>query len=180
MRQTKIPTPNELRQHVIDLSKAFHIELLQLPGMPYEAAVAAQLSFFGKEGEGARGLKVEKNLNFVLCRPVVDESTYAVAMHEFGHVLHPTGRLQTPGQPPNWMLRLQEEESAWEWAEMNALDWSPTMEHVKEFAVSTYRATHRRIMEDKELRARAEFRRTHLPAPKKYRSMKDFLEDKPK
>lgn len=175
-RQTKIPTSSELAQHVRDLCKAFNVKLLELPGYPYEEAAAAQLAFFDEK----TGVQTKESIDLVVCAPVGDESTYAVAMHELGHTLHPTGRLQEFNKPKNWMLVLVEEESAWEWAEVNGLDWSPTMCQVRDWALVEYRKLHHKILEDKELRARAEFRRTHLPPPKRYKSMKDFLEDKPK
>lgn len=48
--------------------------------------------------------------------PVKTAVTYAVALHEIGHVVgHSSG------------LRIDKEAQAWEWAEMNAMEWTEPM-----------------------------------------------------
>lgn len=89
--------------------------------------------------------------------PIIDETTFAVAMHELGHALHPTGRV-TDSQGSMSMrklgkiatlrdmrLMLLEETSAWEWAEANTPGWTPPMQSVKDWALSTYYAHARRL-----------------------------------
>jgi hypothetical protein len=54
--------------------------------------------------------------------PIRSEISYAVALHEIGHIV---GRHQLSR---NSMVR---ERWAWRWAQRNALTWTPTMERVR-------------------------------------------------
>lgn len=56
----------------------------------------------------------------VTISPVVDEATFAVAMHELGHCA--TGHFDR---------KIEAERAAWAWAESNSPFWSATMESVK-------------------------------------------------
>lgn len=69
---------------------------------------------FYKEGLKARAWR---KLRRIRIRPVKTASTYAVALHEIGHVL---GRRQS-------QTRLYAEIGAWEWAKNNAGFWSSVM-----------------------------------------------------
>ena len=54
-------------------------------------------------------------------------STYAIALHEIGHVVGPqSGR------------RLDKEAQAWRWAEQNALEWTDGMARLAARCVETY------------------------------------------
>ena len=63
----------------------------------------------------------------VKIRPVKSPVTYAVALHEFGHVL---GR--------NSGRRVDKEVQAWEWAKANALVWTRRMNDTKRDALQSY------------------------------------------
>lgn len=54
----------------------------------------------------------------VKIRPVKSDITYAVAMHELGHILS-SGQRGT---------RLDKEADAWMWAKAHALEWTPAMQ----------------------------------------------------
>lgn len=54
-------------------------------------------------------------------------STYALALHEIGHVVGPqSGR------------RLDKEAQAWRWAEQNALEWTDGMARLAARCITTY------------------------------------------
>jgi len=104
-----------LRRHVFELARAFDVRVIETDIKPDAAAASA-------------------HHRAVVISPIVDETTYAVALHELGHVLSPTGFVPDRTQD----LTLLQEESAWAWARHYALDWSPAMESVAEWAFSTY------------------------------------------
>ena len=68
----------------------------------------------GDHSRGGRAWRKSKRINI---RPVKTAITYAVALHEIGHVVGPkqSGR------------RLERELAAWQWARQNAKAWSPAM-----------------------------------------------------
>jgi hypothetical protein len=97
------------------------------------------------------GLPVSQRRSFVLLPRVQDETTYAVALHELGHCLHPLGRVhriegsahfRATGQYSSFndlRLLLLAERSAWEWAHHYALEWTPVMTYVEDWALSEYK-----------------------------------------
>lgn len=135
------PSIQELARHVEDLSSALKIALLDVvPGQVPEAGVSFVLSRYG--GQSA-----------VIIAPVVDEATYAIALHEMGHCLSPTGSVRGADTVKNYNLILLEEESAWEWARRHALIWTVTMQHVELQAMENYREGQRRDTVEKIKRA---------------------------
>jgi len=63
--------------------------------------------------------------------PVKDEVSYATALHEIGHILL--------GDQQSRFLVVQER-GAWDWAEQNALDWTPAMEKERRHLMAGYEA----------------------------------------
>lgn len=120
-RRSKLPTVQELAEHVRQIAEAFKIMLIENPQAKIEHGAAV---FWGP-------------LRLVHISPVVDEATYAAALHELGHCLAPLGQLgrEVVDRPE---LRLVQEQAAWEWAQHYALDWTPTMEHIRIQAFATY------------------------------------------
>jgi hypothetical protein len=113
-------TPAQLRAHAHELARAFTVRLIETDIAP-EAAFAAPIDRVAVVGR------------------IVDDTTYAVALHELGHLLAPMGSLHTvAGNPGN--LRRLEEDAAWAWARHYALDWTPAMEAVATWAEGTYAA----------------------------------------
>jgi hypothetical protein len=108
-----------LRQHVYDLARAFDVRVVETDMPPDKA-----------------GANVQHRLVFI--GNIIDETTYAVALHELGHLISPTGALHDGGPRASHGLTLHEEESAWTWARHYALDWTPAMEYVAQWALSTY------------------------------------------
>lgn len=121
----RIPSVTELAQHVRDIARAYNVIICDPTDMPHELAISFTGSRYGKQ-------------NSVLVRAVTDEVTYCIALHEIGHCAHPTGSVRERATLHNLQLHILEEESAWEWAERNALMWTPTMQHVKLNTIQSY------------------------------------------
>jgi hypothetical protein len=108
------------QQHTRELARAFNVRLIESDQLRPEEAV------------GLSWIRV------VLCAPVLERMTYAVALHEIGHLAAPCGvlRTQTPGNRTN--LTRDEEDAAWAWARHHALEWTPEMEALAQWAEGTY------------------------------------------
>lgn len=126
-------TLDKLRAHVVELAAAFRIQLHLIPDMPYEWSHVVPDSVVS-----------ERHASHIMVRPINSEEEYAVALHEIGHVQHPSGYLRgragrekrTDVQTIN--LVLTEEECAWIWAEANALMWTAPMEGVRRVTLQCY------------------------------------------
>lgn len=79
----------------------------------------------------------DPTLRAVLVPTVGDEVSYAIALHELGH-LRPTNHLSPVETHTNRDLLLMEELAAWDWARATALDWTPTMAHVAAVCLKLY------------------------------------------
>jgi len=124
-----------MAQHVTDLCKAFNIVAEVRPDMKPEQASSGHLL---------------GTVPYVKIPPVVDDTSYAVALHEIGHMLAPLGSFRHTEITQKFLqrhpaelarlkrLRLDEEYAAWEWAKHHALDWTTGMEQVYRYAIGTY------------------------------------------
>lgn len=166
------PTIAQLAQHVTDLAGSFQIRLIVQPGMPPEHAGAGHIIVVCGECEQKNAIRRRGNARCGRCKaplghhstchcimiaPVTDETAYAVALHELGHILHPTGRVnETDGSPTmrrinevatlrDMRLQLLEERSAWEWAQHHALDWTVAMQHTMDLSLASYFAFARKL-----------------------------------
>ncbi len=125
---TLCPAPQVLRQHARDLAAAFAVRLVETPDI---------------KPDDARALP---HLRLALCAPVIDETTYAVALHEIGHLAAPSGVLRAAGATGDeGNLKRDEEAAAWAWARHYALIWTPLMDSVARWAENTYAAAPKRI-----------------------------------
>jgi len=117
---SRVPSAGELQAHARELAAAFNVRLIE----------SAQLQ--PDEALGISGLRV------ALCAVITDETTYAVALHEIGHLASPTGVVRglVDGQRGN-LLRI-EEDAAWAWARHYALVWTPLMDRIARWAEGTY------------------------------------------
>ena len=149
----KIMTKQEVKlamryaKHVIDLGHAFHV-IIQWIIDPDAAAAGTALD--------DRHLPHAQRRAIVNIPPVVDETTYAVALHELGHCIAPCGTLTSteashrmikqrqPTTLRDVKLRLDEEWAAWEWARAYALEWTPAMVAIERSSISSYRANAKR------------------------------------
>jgi hypothetical protein len=116
-------TVAQLQQHARDLAAAFSIRLVETTQVqPHEAFAAP-------------------HLRLVVATPVVDETTYAVQLHEMGHLCSPLGAIGR-GVVDADVSRVKqlEEDAAWTWARHYALDWTPAMDAVATWAEGTYHA----------------------------------------
>jgi antirestriction protein ArdC len=116
--------PLTLARHVADTAAAFGIAALPADAIEDGAAIPI--------------------LQVVIIKPVTDEASYAVALHEIGHVRAPLGALpqekaRATSRAQAARIALIEEDAAWTWAEHHALDWTPTMAHVRVITEGTYR-----------------------------------------
>lgn len=126
-----------LVKHAYDLAAAFGIDLLLFVEQPPDLAAAVH------HPDGIR--------KGVIAKTITDETSYAVVLHEMGHLLSPLGYLRGPlgvKEPSKfdhprdrhrWMnLRLEEEQAAWEWARHYSLVWTLPMQMVEQQAYATY------------------------------------------
>ena len=113
------PSPTDYRAHAHALAKAFGVELLE--GSELQSAPEAAFAV--------------PAYRTVVIAPITDESTYAIALHELGHLVSPWGTLHGSAN-----LSREAEDAAWAWAKHYALDWTPFMEKVATWARSSYDA----------------------------------------
>jgi hypothetical protein len=119
----RVSTTTDLQQHARALARAFNVRLYESPDIRPEQACAVPA------------------LRLVLLSPIVDETTYAVALHEIGHLCAALGALHAAVRDGNAVnLRRDEEDAAWLWARHYALDWTDAMEAVAQWAEGTYAA----------------------------------------
>lgn len=124
-------TADAMLQHVLQLAKAFDIDVILDPRLPHDAAGA--------------GEHPKTKRRFIMIAGVTDETTYAVALHELGHCVSPTGIIRTQKERDKEFtlrtikLRIEEEIAAWQWAKRNALEWTPVMIRVRTMTFGTYR-----------------------------------------
>jgi hypothetical protein len=114
-------TVDRLRTHAHELARAFHVRLCESTQIKPDEAFAL--------GSGLR---------LVVVSPIIDETTYAVALHELGHLVSPMGMLRAHVDGNHARLSRDEEDAAWTWAEHVALLWTPPMAAVRAWAEGTY------------------------------------------
>ena len=92
--------------HARDLATAFKVTLCVMDIAPENAGASAQV--------------VGEYVGIVKCGRIIDDTTYAVALHEIGHVVAPLGGLNEHRRGLTGAsairIRLIEERAAWEWA----------------------------------------------------------------
>jgi hypothetical protein len=75
-----------LAEHIRAMASAFSVKLVIQQELPPEAAASCRVVFSPDDG-------ADLKFDVVVMHPVIDETTYAVALHEMGHALEPMGRL---------------------------------------------------------------------------------------
>jgi hypothetical protein len=76
---------------------------------------------------GGRAYRRQRRIKI---RPVKTSITYAVALHEIGHILGPRQN----------GTRLDKEVGAWEWAQANAFEWTDSMTAKMQSCLRSYLA----------------------------------------
>jgi hypothetical protein len=76
----------------------------------------------------SRGGRAWRKTRRIAIRPVKSAVTYAIALHEIGHIL---GGRQSGS-------RLDKEVGAWEWAQANAIEWTDAMDATMRKALRSY------------------------------------------
>lgn len=89
-----------------------------------------QISVEWKPGTSGRSWRKTRSVRL---SPVKSEITYAIALHEIGHIL---------GDYPK--TRIDKEVAAWQWAKTYALTWTPTMQAAAVKRLGNYIAWSRR------------------------------------
>ena len=114
----------QLQQHARDLAAAFKVRLVLDAQLRPEEAFAVP---------GRR---------LVVASTIVDETTYAVVLHEVGHLCAALGdvRMSQAVDGDEQRLKQTEEDAAWTWARHFALIWTDAMEAVANWAEGTYAA----------------------------------------
>jgi hypothetical protein len=127
-----MPTIADLEQHFLRLSSAEEIDIdwCERP---------------------SKALAVSGEFDFIRAPRIKSLISYAVAMHELGHI---KGRNQ---YSKNQIVR---ERWAWEWARRNAMLWTPRMER---YAVASVRWYQRRWSQQRR-RTSTTFAPTHRPS----------------
>lgn len=116
-------SPRALQAHARSLADAFKMRLIESSQLLPEEAMSLP------------------HIRVALCAPIIDETTYAVALHELGHLASPTGALRAAGVVGDRAnLMRDEEDAAWTWARHYALIWTAPMEAVATWAERTYAA----------------------------------------
>lgn len=138
-------------RHIEDLCRAFDVRMTVVPGLPPD------------EG-GAGHRRHDHSQKCIRIAPVIDDTTYAVALHEIGHCVSPLGMMtESEGSATMRLthncatlrdvrLQLEEEYAAWGWAHYYALEWNDLMTTVETYAVNTYIADARRLGLKEKLR----------------------------
>jgi hypothetical protein len=111
------PSRPTFQAHARELARAFDVRLIESDQLKPEEALAIP------------------PLRVVLVRTITEEMSYAVALHEIGHLASPTGVLTGERTA---RLQLTQEDAAWTWARHYALEWTPAMERLAQYAEGTY------------------------------------------
>ena len=136
-------TNNDRARHITELASAFGVALVIDTANHMETSAA--------------GIERHTKQRMVKIAPVADDCSYAVALHELGHCLHPLGMLhhemsqsyqltKRPATTRDVKLQLEAERAAWEWAHHYALEWTVGMDAVERFALGSYETHARRIL----------------------------------
>lgn len=136
-------TANELGFHVAQLALAFNVHLDVHPNMPPDKAAA--------------GFDPATQQRAIRIAPIIDETTYVVALHELGHCLAPLGFLHLEmsktfrmtnqlATTRDVLLQLEAEYAAWDWAQHHALEWTPVMEYVKRMTLGSYQRAAKKLL----------------------------------
>lgn len=130
-----------MRAHIANVAKENDIVVKYIPG-PIK-------------GDGSGDPRTQTIRVPVINGPV----SYAIALHELGHLLDPMGSLQRAnyatifnrktGLRTPWDndLYILEEAFAWEWAMKNALTWTPSMSRTARWGFETY--TKARVLDER-------------------------------
>jgi len=141
--------PADKAKHARELAAAFNVVFVEMNIVPENASA--------KVGD------IGGYVGAVKCGKIVDDTTYAVALHEIGHCVAacgglPVERRDASSESATLRVKLIEERAAWEWAEYYACDWTPAMEQVKQWALSTYETGYAQTLQHDANRVAAEKR----------------------
>lgn len=126
-------TPEDMAKHVVEICRAFKIELVIDEAMPMERARA--MNWVTLSGRITR--------RRLVISTITNDCEYAVVLHELGHSLAPDGRGVGPHEHEKRTLEgqrkvLSAEAEAWHWARLNARDWTLGMEQTRRLSIRRY------------------------------------------
>ena len=128
--------------HITALAAAFKVHLAVCATMrPDEAGAGIN--------KADKDLPRERQRLMIKIYPVIDDTTYAVALHELGHCAHAVGSLIMESSIKMRLtnrvstlrdvrLQLDGENAAWEWAHHYALEWTASMTAIETFSRESY------------------------------------------
>lgn len=138
----------ELTQHIRDLCAAFNILHVEDPKIKIEESNAIPARIVRTEDT----IHLNGKIGRVVTGLITTDVAYCIALHEIGHIVHPSGSIRDRSDhmhnpltesDPAFLLRavnmkIMEEESAWEWARKHALQWTIGMEQCSILALKSY------------------------------------------
>ena len=137
-------TVKNFQWHAFAMATSFGVDLVLDPTLARNEAAVLRTQSLGLE----RLLGMSDTI--VHASPIDDETSYAVVMHEIGHVVAPNGWCAAKQPPPgahprDWFTfyaaKLVAEDAAWEWAQYyieQVFVWTAAMEQVKQYGLGTY------------------------------------------
>lgn len=139
----------DYRTHVNELARTHQVRVIENPTPKQLFDVGAMTLALMTDAGGV--FKPEwafcaANARAVFVAPIADETMYAVALHEMGHVVGDAHNAKRGASltTAEIVALCDEEDAAWAWAMRNAREWTPAMDAVREWARGTYIATLRR------------------------------------
>jgi hypothetical protein len=137
-----------MKQHVERIAHEHDIVLALSSDQPRNSGRARRMDMPGLKG-------------VVVAHDVDDETSYAIVLHEIGHILAPNGTLREPMglkmptifSPTHYKQRYlevmcDEERAAWDWARANALWWGAGMAQTEAYAYGSYADTLTKFKEE--------------------------------
>src|SRR5262245_38328470 len=97
-----------MRRHILELSERYDINI---------------------EWQRSRNARALPEMELIQVPPILSAISYAVALHEFGHIL---------GLHQQSRSRVIRERWAWQWARRHALLWTPGMERCLQRCMAWY------------------------------------------
>lgn len=118
---------NRYRNHLYQLTQTHDIRVMEALGAPPEMNEA------------------HPKLRRIVVAEINNDTSYALALHEMGHVVSPDGHGKSHGlcrkccQDPMYMYDLLTEEfAAWAWAREQAIEWTVGMEQTEKYCIMSY------------------------------------------
>ena len=151
-------TVADCARHITELARLFNVEIVWVDSensMHMLDRYVARTTLI-RDGEVMRALHEPNDVQRVYILPITSFRFYAAALHEFGHLLHPTGSMYSSmsvparqfGEPvtsDDFRFMMLAERSAWSWAMKHALIWTNECTLVRNEAYGSYKLGLRKL-----------------------------------